>query len=124
MGISGWFKFSGRSVFSWAFTFQRITGIVLLIYLLAHLAYLTSLLDKTGKMYESLILLTVSREFLVFDLLLVLCGVFHGINGLRIILHEFGFGYEYRKPIIILSVALIILVWLYASYIMYSLTGG
>jgi len=124
MGISGWFKLRGRSVFSWAFTFQRLTGIVLLIYLLAHLTYLTSLLDKTGATYESMISLTVSRQFLIFDLLLVLCGVFHGINGLRIIIHEFGFAHEYRKPIIAVAAILIVAVWLYASYVMCSLTGG
>jgi succinate dehydrogenase / fumarate reductase cytochrome b subunit len=124
MSVSGWFRFKGRSLFSWAFTFQRLTGIVLLIYLLMHLSYLSSLLDKTGSTYESMIALTVSRQFLVFDLLLVLCGVFHGVNGFRIILHEFGFAYEYRKPLLAVFTVVVIIVWLYASYIMYSLTGG
>lgn len=124
MGVLGWFRFGGRSVFSWAFTFQRLTGIVLLIYLIMHLSYLTSLLDKSGEAYESMISLTVSKEFLIFDILLVLCGVFHGINGFRIILHEFGIAYEYRKPLIVISAILVIVVWLYASYIMYSLIGG
>lgn len=124
MGVSDWFKFSNRSVFSIAFTFQRITGIILLIYLCMHLVYLTSLTDKTGATYESLIATTVSRQFLIFDLLLVLCGVYHGINGLRVILHEFGFAYEYRKALVGLAVLLILAAWLYASYVMYSLVGG
>ncbi len=123
MGISDWFKFGGRSVFSWAFTFQRLTGIVLLIYLCMHLTYLTTLLDKTGETYESMIALTVSKQFLIFDVLLVLCGVFHGVNGFRIILHEFGLAYEYRKPLLAIAVVVALAVWLYASYIMYSLTG-
>ncbi len=124
MGVSGWFKFSGRSLFSWAFSFQRITGIILLIYLCMHLTYLTSLLDKTGATYEHLISITVSRQFIIFDILLVLCGVYHGINGLRVIIHEFGFAYDYRKVVLGIAVALIIIIWLYASYIMYSLVGG
>ncbi len=123
MGVSDWFKFGGRSVFSWAFTFQRLTGIVLLIYLCMHLTYLTTLLDKTGETYESMIALTVSKQFLIFDVLLVLCGVFHGVNGFRIILHEFGLAYEYRKPLLAIAVVVALAVWLYASYIMYSLTG-
>jgi len=123
MGFSDWFKFGGRSVFSWAFTFQRLTGIVLLIYLCMHLTYLTTLLDKTGETYESMIALTVSKQFLIFDVLLVLCGVFHGVNGFRIILHEFGLAYEYRKPLLAIAVVVALAVWLYASYIMYSLTG-
>ncbi len=124
MGVSDWFKFSNRSVFSVAFTFQRITGIILLIYLCMHLVYLTSLTDKSGATYEALIATTVSKQFLIFDLLLVLCGVYHGINGLRVILHEFGFAYEYRKALVGLAAFLIAVVWLYASYIMYSLVGG
>ncbi len=124
MGVSDWFKFGNRSVFSIAFTFQRITGIILLIYLCMHLVYLTSLTDKSGATYETLIATTVSKQFLIFDLLLVLCGVYHGINGLRVILHEFGFAYEYRKALVGLATLLIAAVWLYASYVMYSLVGG
>lgn len=124
MRISSWFKFRGRSLFSLSFTFQRLTGIVLLFYLLLHLAYLSSLLDKTGSTYQALITLTVSRQFLVFDLLLVLCGIFHGVNGVRIILHEFGLAYEYRKPALFLVAAIVVAVWVYAGYVMYSLTGG
>ena len=124
MGVSGWLRFRGRSVFSWSFTFQRLTGLVLLIYLLMHLTYLSSLMDKTGSTYESMISLTVSRQFLVFDLLLVLCGVFHGVNGFRIILHEFGIAYEYRKQLIAIFTIIALVVWIYASYIMYTLTGG
>ena len=124
MSVSGWFRFKGRSLFSWAFTFQRLTGIVLLIYLLAHLTYLSTLLDRTGSTYESMIVITVSRQFLIFDLLLVLCGVFHGVNGFRIILHEFGIAHEYRKPLLAIFTVIAVVVWLYASYIMYSLTGG
>ncbi len=123
MGVSGWFKFSGRSLFSWAFSFQRLTGIILLIYLCMHLTYLTSLLDKTGATYEYLTSITLSKQFLVFDILLVLCGVYHGINGLRVIIHEFGFAYDYRKAVLGIAVALIIIIWLYAAYIMYSLGG-
>ena len=124
MGVSGWFRFKGRSLFSWAFTFQRLTGVVLLIYLLAHLTYLSTLLDTTGATYESMIAITVSRQFLIFDILLILCGVFHGVNGFRIILHEFGIAYEYRKPLLAIFTVIAVVVWLYASYVMYSLTGG
>jgi len=124
MSVSGWFRFKGRSFFSWSFMFQRITGVVLLIYLIAHLTYLSSLFDRTGATYEGMIAITVSKQFLVFDILLVLCGVFHGVNGFRIILHEFGIAYEYRKPLLAIFTVIAVAVWLYASYVMYSLTGG
>ncbi len=124
MPILDWFKFTNRSVYSLAFAIQRITGIILLFYLCLHLIFLTSLTDRTGETYESLIAVTVSKQFLLFDILLVLCGVFHGINGLRVIVHEFGFVYEYRKVVIGFAFFLVIVAWLYASYVMYCLVGG
>jgi len=124
MPILDWFKFTNRSVYSLAFAIQRITGIILLFYLCLHLIFLTSLTDRTGETYESLIAVTVSKQFLLFDILLVLCGVSHGINGLRVIVHEFGFVYEYRKVVIGFAFFLVIVAWLYASYVMYCLVGG
>ena len=117
MPILDWFKFTNRSVYSLAFAIQRITGIILLFYLCLHLIFLTSLTDRTGETYESLIAVTVSKQFLLLDILLVLCGVFHGIN-------EFGFVYEYRKVVIGFAFFLVIAAWLYASYVMYCLVGG
>jgi succinate dehydrogenase / fumarate reductase cytochrome b subunit len=107
---------------SWAFIAQRITGIILLIYLLMHLTYLTSLTER--EFYEKLTSITVSPRFLIFDILLVLAGVFHGVNGLRIIVHELGFAYEWRKVLIALTILITIAVWVYASFVMYRIVGG
>ncbi len=124
MSVSGWFRISGRSPFSLAFSLHRITGIILLIYLCMHLTYLTSLTDKTGQTYEKLISTTISPTFLPFDILLVLCGLYHGINGLRLIVHEFGFAYEQRRAILAMSVVIALAVWIYASYVMYKIVVG
>ncbi|MCX8172830.1 MAG: succinate dehydrogenase [Archaeoglobaceae archaeon] len=115
-----WFKY--RSPFGIAFMFQRITGLILLVYLCLHLAYLTSLQDR--ELYEFLIGLTVSKQFFILDSLLIFCGIFHGVNGLRIIIHELGFAHEYRKLILILTFIVAAISWLYASYIMYLTLGG
>ncbi len=122
MGVSGWFR--GVSPYGLAFSLHRITGIILLIYLCMHLTYLTSLTDKTGKTYETLISTTVTPTFLPFDILLVLCGLYHGLNGLRLIVHEFGFAYEQRKAILAASVIITIAAWLYVSYVMYKIVVG
>ncbi len=114
-----WFSPSGKSAMSLAFMAQRITGIVLVIYLCTHFLFLSSLSDES--LYEKLTSVTLSREFLVFDLLLVLAAAIHGVNGVRIILHELGFAYEMRKAVLILSALVAILAWMYASYVMISL---
>ncbi|MEM0022290.1 MAG: succinate dehydrogenase [Archaeoglobaceae archaeon] len=119
MGVLSWFKY--RSPFGMAFMFQRITGLILLFYLCLHLAYLTSL--QSRDLYESLTALTVSKQFFIFDSLLILCGVFHGLNGLRIVVHELGFAHEKRKAVLVISVALTILGWILGSYILYTALG-
>jgi len=124
MAIGRWFNLAGKSSSYWAWMFHRLTGMVLLVYLCMHLLYLTSLTDKTGHTYESYISTTVTPSFLVFDVLLVLCGIYHGINGLRLIIHELGFAHGQRKALLTLSIVITIVLWLYASYTMYSLVGG
>ncbi|MEM0202366.1 MAG: succinate dehydrogenase [Archaeoglobaceae archaeon] len=119
MSVLSWFKY--RSPFGMAFMFQRITGVILLFYLCLHLTYLTSLQSK--ELYESLIALTVSKQFFIFDSLLILCGVFHGINGLRIVVHELGFAHEKRKAVLAISAVLTILGWILGSYILYTALG-
>ncbi len=118
-----WFTVKGRSLFSIAFSLHRLTGIVLTIYLCMHLAYLTSI--RMGKeVFESFIATTVTPQFLIFDILLILAGVYHGVNGLRLIIHEFGLAYESRKSILYISVAIALMVWLIASYRMYVFVMG
>ena len=60
----------------------------------------------------------------MFDVLLVLAGVYHGVNGLRLIVHEFGFAYESRRVLLYAAFALTLVLWLVASYQMYRLVMG
>ncbi len=91
-----------------AFYLHRITGIILAIYLCMHLCFLTTV--KTGD-YSNLIKITLSKQFLPLDLLLFLAGIYHGINGIRLIIHEFGFLYNQRKITLYLTFILTALIW-------------
>lgn len=119
MRIFEWLKY--RSPFGMAFMLQRITGVVLALYLCLHLVYLTSLRDESS--YESLTALTVSKQFFVLDSLLILFGVFHGINGVRIIIHELGFAHERRRAILAITAFLTVFGWILGSYILYTALG-
>jgi succinate dehydrogenase / fumarate reductase cytochrome b subunit len=119
MRFLGWFRY--RSLFGMAFMFQRITGLILVFYLCLHLAFLTSLQER--ELYEHFTSITVSKQFFIFDSLLILCGVFHGLNGIRIIIHELGYAHEHRKAILVVFAFLAIFAWLYGSYIMYMAIG-
>ena len=121
--ILDWFKIKGRSLSGLSFSLHRITGIILLIYLVLHLTFLTSL--RYGKdIYHSLIEKTVQPATLPLDLLLILATFYHAFNGMRVILHEFGLAVELRKVLIYITYALTIIFWIYASYIMYKFVVG
>ncbi len=114
MSVSKWFRPVG--IYDLAFLFQRLTGIILVIYLCMHLVYLSTLREPS--IYESFLRVTTSPQYLPFDIMLVLCGVYHGINGVRIILHELGFLHEHKKVVLAIAIVTIIVAWVIASYMM------
>jgi len=93
-----------------AFYLHRITGVLLAIYLCMHLLFIGTV--KTGQ-YEELVSITHSKEFLPFDLLLFLAGIYHGVNGVRLIIHEFGLLYRYRKALLYATPIITILIWIF-----------
>ncbi|MDI9645493.1 MAG: succinate dehydrogenase [Archaeoglobales archaeon] len=116
MRIMKWFK--PVSLQDLAFAFQRLTGFILAMYLILHLAFLSTLSDPLT--YESLIAITVSPTFLPLDSLLVLCGIYHGLNGIRVIIHELGYLHEHRKALLVICAILTVIAWLYATWVMYE----
>ncbi len=96
-----------------AFYLHRITGVILAIYLCMHLGFLTTV--KTGE-YSSLIKVTLSRQFLPFDLMLFLIGIYHGVNGIRLIIHEFGFLYRHRKILLYLTFIITAVLWVVVAW--------
>ncbi|ADB58884.1 hypothetical protein [Archaeoglobus profundus] len=93
-----------------AFYLHRITGVILAIYLCIHLVFIGTV--KTGE-YANLIKITLSKEFLPLDLLLFLVGIYHGVNGIRLILHEFGLLYRYRKALLYATPIITLIIWVF-----------
>lgn len=75
----------------YAFVLNRFTGLILVAYLLAHFVVL-SRLTAGPEGWNDLLALFGSRPFLVGDVLLVAAVIFHGLNGLRVILLTLGVG--------------------------------
>ena len=74
-----------------AFILGRITGVILVLYLLAHFVVLGQLVGG-AEGWDGLLALFGSRPFLVGDVLLIAAVVFHGLNGLRVIALTLGVG--------------------------------
>jgi succinate dehydrogenase / fumarate reductase, cytochrome b subunit len=74
-----------------AFALNRLTGLILVGYLVAHFFVLGMLL-RGEEGWNGLLELFGSTPFLVGDTLLIAAVAFHGLNGLRVIAMTLGFG--------------------------------
>lgn len=74
-----------------AFALNRLTGHVLILYLVLHFVVLSQLLRGPAG-WDRLLEVFGSRPFLVGDVLLVAAVVFHGLNGVRVTALTFGYG--------------------------------
>jgi succinate dehydrogenase / fumarate reductase, cytochrome b subunit len=95
---------------SWAWILHRLTGLGLTAYILLHIVALTGLLKGEAAFNEEMRLFS-SPVFLFGEWLLGALVMFHAINGVRIVLVDFGNGARYHKQILtfvyILSVIIV-----------------
>lgn len=76
------------SVHNVLFILHRVTGLGLLVYLLAHIAAVSTALVRGPQAFDAFIGLVTGRAFFALELLLFACLLFHALNGLRLILAE------------------------------------
>jgi succinate dehydrogenase / fumarate reductase cytochrome b subunit len=101
-GIRGWLNPYHYNAERWAYVFQRVTGVAILLYLLGHLgdtSFFVGGPTGTGPNPSSWAFISSIFENSFGHLILVLVVLvvfFHGANGIRLILAEFGL--ILRKP--------------------------
>jgi len=101
-GIRGWLNPYHYNAERWAYVFQRVTGVAVLLYVIGHLgdtSFFVGGPTGTGPSSSSWAFISgiVENSFgHLILILLVLVLVFHGINGIRLILTEFGI--VFRSP--------------------------
>lgn len=78
-----WFDPRHHDVGTWAFILNRITALGLVFYLFLHLIILGKL-AQGAQAYDSFINLAKSPIFIFLELLAVIAGIYHGLNGIRI----------------------------------------
>ena len=107
LGLLGaWFDPRHRQAGSWAFILNRLSGIGLTIYLFLHLAVLSTL-ARGPAAYDGFIALARSPLMLLGELLVVVGGLYHGLNGLRVALTSFGVGVPRQKQMFYILMALV-----------------
>lgn len=110
--IIKWFDPRNKSLGSWAFILNRITGLGLTLYLFLHLIMLGQL-AKGPEAYDGFIALVRNPIFLAGELLVIAAALIHGLNGIRIGLTSFGVAGSKQKQLFIglMTVALIAIVY-------------
>lgn len=81
-----------------AFALNRLTGVIVLGYLAAHMIVLSQLAAGPSS-WDSLVGTFGSRPFLVGDTLLIGAVTFHALSGARVVLLTFGFGTRHSSAL-------------------------
>jgi len=101
-GIRGWLNPYHYNAERWAYVFQRVSGVAILLYVIGHLgdtSFFVGGPTGTGPSASSWAFIGSIFENSFGHLILILVTLilfFHGTNGIRLILTEFGL--IFKKP--------------------------
>jgi len=115
-----WFDPRGRDVGTWAFILNRVTALGLTFYLFLHLIVLGQL--ALGPKYYQQFLILLHNPVVVFlELLVIIAGIYHGLNGLRVGLTSFGIAVPSQKTLFWIIFALTAIGAIYFALKMFGL---
>lgn len=127
-----WFNPFSRGIGMYAWLFQRVSGLCLLIYVFMHMAIISLMLldpflglDQVGLLYNTVVhamnqnlfdtgidLLNHMLSFGYFiDVGVLTFGIYHGANGIRVILFDLGIGIRHQKMIFWIFLVLGFIAW-------------
>ena len=95
-GVAGWLNPAGFNLERWAYAFQRLTGLATLAYVVAHVGDTSFFVGgpfgdaPSRTSWSADLAVTENALGHVVLAMVVLVVVYHGINGVRLILAEYG----------------------------------
>ena len=117
--LEGSLRYLGREG-QWSYLLHRITGLGTLLFLAVHILD-TSTVYFFPSLYEHAIAVYRSTPFMIGEIILVFCVLYHGVNGLRIALFDLypHFWNPSRQQAAFRWVmGLAVLLWLPAAFLM------
>jgi len=88
----------GRGLGTWAFWLHRLTGLLLVFYLLLHILVIsTAVVGSTD--FNAAMKFLKAPLFVMLEMGLVATVCVHGFNGVRIVLFDLGYGVKKQKEI-------------------------
>jgi len=107
-GLWDWFNPAGRDVGGWAFMLSRISGLGLVVYLYLHL-YVLGKLAQGPEAFGQFVAAAKSPLYILGELLVVAAALYHGLNGVRLVLNSFNIGVPRQKQMFYTALILSIL---------------
>jgi succinate dehydrogenase / fumarate reductase cytochrome b subunit len=103
-----WFDPRRRQHGTWGFILNRVTALGLTFYLYLHLVILSQL-ARGPEAYDGFLETIHSPIFIFGEWLVVVAGLIHGLNGLRIAFTSFGVGVTQHKVFLYVLMAIAII---------------
>lgn len=94
---------------SLAWFVHRITGIILTLYLIAHIYVLSHLREPES--YNKLMAMMKNPVVKIGELILFAVVLKHVFAGIRVTLLEIGFSTKYQKPMAYIAATLVAVLW-------------
>jgi succinate dehydrogenase / fumarate reductase cytochrome b subunit len=105
----------------WAWLFFRISGLILVFYLGAHIIIIsTGQFGTGGDTFDSVMKFLEHPVALILDLALVVAVLYHALNGVRIILMDFGIGIKRHKIIFWSCMAVVVICFAIFAYVVFD----
>lgn len=110
----------------WAWLLFRISGVILAFYLLAHIIIISmGRFGADGDTLNSVMKTFDQAPFVIMDLALVVAVLYHALNGVRIILMDFGIGIHRHKIMFWSAMAVVVICFAVFAWVAftYVITG-
>jgi len=98
LGASGWVWAGNYKLERYLYLLHRITGLGMLLFVIFHLIETTFFRIQGQSMWEATMTLLENPWFEVGICLVAIAFVYHALNGLRLLLQEFGFALGKPTP--------------------------
>ena len=105
----------------WAWLLFRISGLILVFYLGAHIIIIsTGQFGADGETLNSLMKFFDHPVAVVLDLALVVAVLYHALNGVRIILMDFGVGIHRHKIMFWSAMAIVVICFAIFAWVAFT----
>lgn len=109
----------------WAWLLHRISGLVLVGYLFVHIWVISTAATANGKIDFTALMASMANPFVaVGELGLLAVILFHGLNGIRVLLFDVGVGLNSQKQIFWGLMAVAIVVFIVSTVVLWPVLTG